>query len=561
VTSPVARTVRNRQYGIRGDEKWQLLATGAASFLLVASLGMWQLKRMKWKKELIEMRRQRLAMPRIQVTGSPFPWKDQVPDFIYRVVEVRGVFDHNNEMHVGPRPGADESGETTPGVLVVTPLRLEDGSTVMVNRGHLPAHRLDRATRPEVPTWVRVRGVLEEGEIPNLIGRYARVKNRPDKNQFLYLIAPELAENANARNHEECSQALVTAIDEGAHGQFCPRRLERRSPAGFPEPAFALKPSSSAADWAMNRNKALLDALMGANRDASKKDKLNSEPEFKKDDYCKFFLVGYCPGKTLGREVESLRAEFDPKSVIPPCNKLHSIGVREEFKAHKDYQKYKRRYEDDLLHLIDKGIREVEDKVAREKRRHAEGIAVMTDQDRLCEICGLKYKLRFADINVRETEGGKYKPDIHPESDYHKNYVKLREKQIEYEKIIKARSDGDDKAKDKDEKNGDRDRDNGGRSGSRRPRDDDDRRRDRDDDDRDRRDRSRRDRGRNRDEDDRDRNGDRDRRDRGRDRDDRDRRSSRRSRDARDDDRDRRRRSADGDRRRRSSDRSRSRRR
>ena len=29
-------------------------------------------------------------------------------------------------MHVGPRPGADESGETTPGVLVVTPLRLED---------------------------------------------------------------------------------------------------------------------------------------------------------------------------------------------------------------------------------------------------------------------------------------------------------------------------------------------------------------------------------------------------------------------------------------------------
>ena len=28
----------------------------------------------------------------------------------------------------------------------------QDGSTVMVNRGHLAAHRLDRATRPEVPT-------------------------------------------------------------------------------------------------------------------------------------------------------------------------------------------------------------------------------------------------------------------------------------------------------------------------------------------------------------------------------------------------------------------------
>lgn len=50
-------------------------------------------------------------------------------------------------------------------------------------------------------------------------------------------------------------------------------------------------------------------------------------------------------------------------------------------------------------------------------------------QDRLCDVCGLKYKLRFADINVRETEGGKYKPDIHPESDIHKGYIKLREKQ------------------------------------------------------------------------------------------------------------------------------------
>ena len=63
-------------------------------------------------------------------------------------------------------------------------------------------------------------------------------------------------------------------------------------------------------------------------------------------------------------------------------------------------------------------------------------------QDRLCEICGLKYKLRFADINVRETEGGKYKPDIHPESDYHKNYVKLRDKQclgcISFSQIVES---------------------------------------------------------------------------------------------------------------------------
>lgn len=34
--------------------------------------------------------------------------------------------------------------------------RLQDGSTVLVNRGHLPSYRLDRATRKEVPTpWTQ----------------------------------------------------------------------------------------------------------------------------------------------------------------------------------------------------------------------------------------------------------------------------------------------------------------------------------------------------------------------------------------------------------------------
>eukprot|EP00928_Gymnodinium_smaydae_P070701 TRINITY_DN54484_c0_g1_i1.p1 TRINITY_DN54484_c0_g1~~TRINITY_DN54484_c0_g1_i1.p1 ORF type:complete len:530 (+),score=99.70 TRINITY_DN54484_c0_g1_i1:68-1657(+) len=213
VTSPVARVVRNRQFGIRGNEKWQLLAMGAATCLFIYGLGFWQLRRMEWKRDLLETRRTRLAMPRLTVTSSPFPWREKVQDYTYRVVDVRGVFDHRREMFVGPRPGVVENGETVSGCLVVTPLTLEDGSKILVNRGHLPANRLDRETRPEVPCWVRVRGVLEEGEIPTTVGEYARLKNRPDRNQFVYLIAEDLAENSGARNHSECAEALVTAFD------------------------------------------------------------------------------------------------------------------------------------------------------------------------------------------------------------------------------------------------------------------------------------------------------------------------------------------------------------
>eukprot|EP00927_Polykrikos_kofoidii_P068920 TRINITY_DN64277_c0_g1_i1.p1 TRINITY_DN64277_c0_g1~~TRINITY_DN64277_c0_g1_i1.p1 ORF type:complete len:573 (+),score=66.45 TRINITY_DN64277_c0_g1_i1:50-1720(+) len=213
VTSPVGRVIRNRQFGIRGNEKWQLLAMGALSCLLIYCLGFWQLRRMEWKRNLIELRRTRLSMNRLQVATSPFPWRDKVEDYLYRTVEVRGVFDHNREMLVGPRPGTNDAGETVVGWQVVTPLRLEDGSKVLVNRGHIPADRADFSERPEQPTWVRVRGVLEEGEIANVVGDYARLKNRPDRKQWIYVVAEDLAENAGARNHRECASAVLTAFD------------------------------------------------------------------------------------------------------------------------------------------------------------------------------------------------------------------------------------------------------------------------------------------------------------------------------------------------------------
>lgn len=194
----------------------------------------------------------------------------------------------------------------------------------------------------------------------------------------------------------------------------------------------------------MNRNKGLLDSLMGLSRNASKQEKASSGPEFKNDDICKNYLIGYCPGKTLGREIENARqldprAEFDPKSCIQPCRLLHSTGTKTEFSEYKDHEKYKRQYQDKLASLLDKALKEVDDKVSREKRRHDEGIAVMMDGDKLCDVCGLKYKLRMADVNVRDTGGSNFKTDVHDTSELHKGYVKLRAKFEELDEEIRKR--------------------------------------------------------------------------------------------------------------------------
>lgn len=74
VTSPVLRVVRNRQFGIRKGERTQLALFGGLFVCAFASLGLWQLRRMEEKKQIIAHRRQNLAKPPTEIRGSPFPW-------------------------------------------------------------------------------------------------------------------------------------------------------------------------------------------------------------------------------------------------------------------------------------------------------------------------------------------------------------------------------------------------------------------------------------------------------------------------------------------------------
>jgi surfeit locus 1 family protein len=128
---------------------WKSLAVpGAfalAALAVLIGLGLWQLERLQWKDALIAQLAARTSAPAVPLPRES-AWKNVGAGDEYRRVAATGTFRHDREAllyTVEPeehRPGG-------PGYLVLTPLVLGDGSTVIVNRGFVPLDRKDAATR------------------------------------------------------------------------------------------------------------------------------------------------------------------------------------------------------------------------------------------------------------------------------------------------------------------------------------------------------------------------------------------------------------------------------
>ncbi len=118
-----------------------ILTLALAGALGFGALGVWQIRRMTWKHELIARVESRVNAAPVAAPG-PGAWAN-VAGEEYRRVRVAGQYLHDRETltQAVTRLGG--------GFWVMTPLRADAGFIVLVNRGFVPPERRAQAARQE----------------------------------------------------------------------------------------------------------------------------------------------------------------------------------------------------------------------------------------------------------------------------------------------------------------------------------------------------------------------------------------------------------------------------
>lgn len=133
---------------------------GLVLFATFVGLGVWQIERRSWKLALIAR-----VDGRVHAAAVPAPGPKDWPDVTaasdeYRHVRLSGHFLNGREAQVYT---ATDLG---PGYWVMTPLKRDDGTIVLVNRGFVPLERRRPATRRkgEIDGETTVTGLMRMSE-------------------------------------------------------------------------------------------------------------------------------------------------------------------------------------------------------------------------------------------------------------------------------------------------------------------------------------------------------------------------------------------------------------
>jgi surfeit locus 1 family protein len=126
------------------------------AFVGLVALGTWQVERRAWKLDLIARVDSRVHAPAVQAPPRSAWSVITAASDEYRHVQATGAFLYDREVLV------QATTRLGPGFWVMTPLRMAEDTTILVNRGFVPGEQRDRASRAaaEQKSEAAVSGLL-----------------------------------------------------------------------------------------------------------------------------------------------------------------------------------------------------------------------------------------------------------------------------------------------------------------------------------------------------------------------------------------------------------------
>lgn len=152
-------------------------------------LGTWQVERLGWKQALIDKLQVRSAQTPGAIPTGPLNEEDH--EFL--PIKVKGVYDNAHEFLLVNRSLNGEAG-----INVVTPLKLDDGTTVLVNRGWVPFEMRDKDLRMDgrLEGEQTVTGLLRFVKPRSTIESWVVPDNEPKNNAWFNIDPQAMAKQA-----------------------------------------------------------------------------------------------------------------------------------------------------------------------------------------------------------------------------------------------------------------------------------------------------------------------------------------------------------------------------
>lgn len=162
---------------------WPTLIALPALIALIG-LGVWQLERLDWKSDLIAERQARSQAPAVALPNPV----GEVAGLVYMPLRVSGRFRHDLEFYLAAR-----THRGAVGLHVVTPLELDDGRVVLIDRGWIPPERRDPASRAagQTPGRVEIVGLGRSGGWKGWA--LLRPENQPEENLWFWVDPAAMA--------------------------------------------------------------------------------------------------------------------------------------------------------------------------------------------------------------------------------------------------------------------------------------------------------------------------------------------------------------------------------